>query len=162
MEWKERPFLNMIRFPVCMLFRMPVPAGCWEFGWENFFPSKLKNKRDLKAISALKLFLTWCFTIKIQRLTKNDFLSTRSRSEAQTPCLVTLSGKIAAKWMQSIRSWLWCSYQHQPMRSLYITVYTKPYFPPWCPWAARVSGSAYYRGSKSIAYTQKGGATWNR
>lgn len=143
MEWKERWPLNMIRFPVCMLFRMPMPAGYWGIRWENFFPSKLKTrKRDLKAISALKLFLTWCFTIKIQRLTKNDF-STRSRSETQTPYWSLLVAKLLQSECKAsgadsgvpIR-------QTKTMRSLYITVYTKPYFPPWCPWAARGSGSA--------------------
>lgn len=89
-EVRERsPFLNMICFLVCELFRMPMPAGYRGILVREFPCPKLKKKhkrsRPQCHFCLETLPWTWCFAITIHQWTKNDFLSTRSRNVTQTP-----------------------------------------------------------------------------
>lgn len=92
---ERRPFLNVICFLACRLFRMPMPDAAGEFV-RGFPCSKLKNKRTRPQgqFCLETLLQTRCLTITIQQLTKNYFLSTTHRKETQTSCRSLLVAKL--------------------------------------------------------------------
>lgn len=154
-EVRERsPFLNMICFLVCKLFRMPMPAGYRGILVREFPCSKLKKKKKYKRSRPQGHFCletlpwTWCFTIIIHWLTKNDFLSTKNRNVTQTSRGLLLVAKLVQSKKQSTGRWLWFSCQ-----SLYVTVWTGSYFSPWC--RERGWPLPHCRGWESIPYTQR-------